>query len=65
MITVNGKELELKEPLTLEVFLTESHYNLKRVAVEMNGEIVPKNVYATTLLHNGDKLEVVSFVGGG
>lgn len=65
MITVNGKELELKEPLTLEVFLTESHYNLKRVAVEMNGEIVPKSVYATTLLHNGDKLEVVSFVGGG
>ena len=65
MITVNGKELELKEPLTLEVFLTESHYNLKRVAVEMNGEIGPKNVYATTLLHNGDKLEVVSFVGGG
>lgn len=65
MITVNGKELELKEPLTLEVFLTESHYNLKRVAVEMNGKIVPKSVYATTLLHNGDKLEVVSFVGGG
>lgn len=65
MITVNGKELELKEPLTLEVFLTKSHYNLKRVAVEMNGEIVPKSVYATTLLHNGDKLEVVSFVGGG
>ena len=65
MITVNGKEIELKEPLTLEVFLSESHYNLKRIAVEMNGEIVPKSAYSTTILHNGDKLEVVSFVGGG
>lgn len=65
MITVNGKELELKEPLSIEDLLTESHYNLKRVAVEMNGNIVPKSAYSTTILHSGDKLEVVSFVGGG
>lgn len=65
MITVNGKELELKEPLSIKDFLTESHYNLKRVAVEMNGNIVPKSTYSTTILHSGDKLEVVSFVGGG
>ena len=65
MITVNGKEIELKGSLTLENFLTESHYNLKRIAVEINGKIIPKSIYSTTILHSGDKLEVVSFVGGG
>jgi sulfur carrier protein len=38
---------------------------MKRIAVEKNGEIVPKAKYAETLLAEGDALEVVSFVGGG
>lgn len=37
----------------------------KRFAIELNGEIVPKSAHATTLLHDGDKLEVVVAVGGG
>ena len=37
----------------------------RRVAVEKNGEIVPKAEYSHTVLKNGDSVEVVSFVGGG
>lgn len=37
----------------------------KRIAVECNGEIVPKSQYATSMLKEGDKLEVVGAVGGG
>ena len=38
---------------------------MQRVAVEKNGEIVPKAEYSDTVLKNGDSIEIVSFVGGG
>lgn len=65
MITVNGKDIEIAESLTIQEYLEQNHYQLKRVAVEMNGQIVPKADYASVILYSGDKLEVVSFVGGG
>lgn len=65
MITVNGKETEVKLPVTAEEYLTESGYRISRIAVELNGEILPKRFYAETVLKDGDVLEVVSFVGGG
>ena len=40
-------------------------YNPKRIAVERNGEIVPKAAYGETILQDGDVIEVVNFVGGG
>ena len=46
-------------------YLEEASYDLARIAVECNGEIVPKRVYGETVLKDGDVLEVVSFVGGG
>lgn len=64
MIKVNGKEIEINE-ISLEEYLTDSKYDLKRVAVELNGEIVPKSSYNQVILHDGDHIEVVSFVGGG
>ena len=64
MIKVNGKEIEINE-ISLEEYLTDSKYDLKRVAVELNGEIVPKSRYNQVILHDGDHIEVVSFVGGG
>lgn len=64
MITVNGESLEF-EGKTVEEYLTFANYNLKRVAVELNGDIVPKAKYNEVVLHSGDVLEVVSFVGGG
>ncbi len=45
--------------------LTQMGFDAKRVAVEKNGAIVPRAEYETTSLQEGDKLEVVRFVGGG
>ena len=46
-------------------YLKSADYNPKRIAVERNGEIIPKSKYEETLLSDGDVLEIVSFVGGG
>ena len=62
---VNGKQVELKEKLTLEKFLESSGYALTKVAVELNGKIVPRKEYAATILQDTDVLEIVCFVGGG
>ena len=62
---VNGKEVELKERLTLDKFLESNGYALTKVAVELNGKIVPRKEYAATILQDTDVLEIVCFVGGG
>ena len=62
---VNGKQVELKERLTLEKFLESNCYALSKVAVELNGKIVPRKEYAATILQDTDALEIVCFVGGG
>ena len=64
MVKVNGIELELAGK-TVEQYLETTDYDRKRIAVERNGEIVPKAKYVETVLRDGDSLEVVSFVGGG
>lgn len=65
MITVNGKELSISTPLALSEYLASKQYETSKIAVELNGTIVPKSNYHATILHDGDHLEVVSFVGGG
>ena len=62
---VNGKQVELKEKLTLEKFLESNGYALTKVAVELNGKIVSRKEYAATILQDTDALEIVCFVGGG
>ena len=64
MVKINGEALE-KDGQVLAEFLANSKYNGKRIAVEINGEIVPKSHYSETILRNGDMVEIVSFVGGG
>ena len=64
MLTINGKEYELNGKTVLEA-LTELGYTEQRVAVELNESIVPKDQYSSTVLYEGDHLEVVRFVGGG
>ena len=65
MITVNGKGGTLTGPLSVADYLEQNNYQIKRIAVEMNGDILPKYSYSDTMLRDGDRLEVVSFVGGG
>ena len=64
MVKINGAELDLAGRI-LSDYLSEAGFNLSRVAVERNGEIVPKRLYRETVLADGDALEVVGFVGGG
>ena len=63
MINVNGKET--KKCKSLSVLLENSGFRRDRIAVEINGEIIKKSDYDKTVLNDGDKIEVVSFVGGG
>lgn len=65
MIIVNGKEINLTENTTVAEYLEQNQYQVKRIAVELNGDILPKYSYSDTMLKDGDRLEVVIFVGGG
>lgn len=62
---VNGQEVSISRDMTLEEFLRMKDYDVTRVAVERNLEIVPSNTFSQVILDNEDTLEVVSFVGGG
>ena len=64
MVKLNGEQRELSGKTVTEI-LNENGYDPKRVAVEVNLEIVPKSQYDSTILKDGDSVEVVSFVGGG
>lgn len=65
MISVNSENLNGLEGKTVSEMLKERGFKTVFVAVECNGKIIPKKDYDTAILHDGDKLEVVSFVGGG
>ena len=64
MIKINGKEYDYKEK-SLREFLDENGYKVQQIAVERNEEMIPKAEYKETILHSGDTVEIVSFVGGG
>jgi len=63
-IQINGEPRTI-EPMSLLELLGTLDINPARVAVERNRDIVPKREYETTLLADGDTLEIVQFVGGG
>ena len=64
-ITVNGEEKDVREGLTVEVLIKELGIRREGTAIEVNKEIVPKLRYGSTLLKPGDRVEIVTFVGGG
>lgn len=64
MVKINGESHDLAGN-TISEYLATTNYDPKRIAVERNGEIVPKAQYTETVLIDGDSVEVVSFVGGG
>ncbi len=63
-ITVNGEKRTI-EQISVLGFLETLNIDPRRVAVELNLDILPKDEYATTILRDGDLLEIVHFVGGG
>ena len=64
MVKVNGEERDIAGK-TIAEYLSTTNYGMKRIAVERNGDIVPKAAYTETVLADGDSIEIVSFVGGG
>ena len=64
MVKINGEDLDVSGKSVAE-YLSSAGFNFMRVAVELNGDIVPKSLYADTIFKDGDTVEVVSFVGGG
>jgi sulfur carrier protein len=64
-VTINGEPRQFNAPLNCAELLKELELAGKRVAVERNGEIVPRSRHAAERLADGDRLEIVVAVGGG
>ena len=64
-IRLNGEPYEIPEPLTVAGLLERLHIDARRVAVELNLEIVKRVRYESATINDGDEVEVVNFVGGG
>ena len=64
MVKINGKETDAACK-TISEYLESANFNPQRVAVELNSEIIPKTDYGTTVLKDGDEMEIVWFMGGG
>ena len=64
-IVLNGQPKTLADQITLAQLVEQLGFTGKRIAVERNGDIVPKSLYATVNLAAADRLEIVVAVGGG
>jgi len=62
---INGEEREFSAPVSIEVLMGQLGIDPRKVAVERNLEIVPKSTYAQVTVADGDRLEIVHFIGGG
>lgn len=64
MVKINGVDMDVSGR-TLAAYLSTAGYDCRRIAVEKDGSIVPKEQYAKVILKDNDIVEIVSFVGGG
>jgi len=64
-LQVNGKPVRLQEPTPLLEYLRDLGVDPRAIAVEVNGEILPRETYAGCTLAGGDRVEIVRMVGGG
>ncbi|EAH4571250.1 sulfur carrier protein ThiS [Campylobacter sp. 2352 PW] len=61
---INGQKLELKE-LRFMDYVKEKQLKIEFIALEINGEIIPRDKFENLILKENDKVEIVTFVGGG
>jgi sulfur carrier protein len=64
-LVINGEPRDFQTPLKVSDLVETLGFAGKRVAIERNGEIVPRSTYGNTVLLDGDQLEIVVAVGGG
>ena len=64
MLKINGKSVDAAG-VTIAQYLTRENFDSRKVAVEVNEEIVPKDKFADVTLQDGDVVEIIGFMGGG
>lgn len=64
-VTINGEEKQLDGPMSVAALLQSLNLAAPKVAVEHNLDIVPRAAYGDTVLSDGDRIEIVHFIGGG
>lgn len=64
-IQINGESREVSEQSTLSELVNELSLPPARIAIELNGEVVRRNDWVNAMVREGDRLEIVHFVGGG
>tara|TARA_B100000768_G_scaffold156804_1_gene154539 strand:- start:84 stop:302 length:219 start_codon:yes stop_codon:yes gene_type:complete len=64
-IQLNGKKITINQNFSLFDLLKKYKLNEKKIAIELNGLIITKNMYKKRLVKNNDKIEIVHFIGGG
>ena len=64
-IQLNGKILKIKENLSIKDLCKKYKLNETKIAIELNGIILPKDEYRKKKIKNRDKIEIVHFIGGG
>ncbi len=64
-VIVNGDPSDLPESITVADLVMQLGLNQRRIAVEVNRDIVAREAYGARLLHDGDVVEIVHFIGGG
>jgi sulfur carrier protein len=62
---VNGQDVQVPDGISVRSLLLKKKMELKGIVIELNGEILPPEQWSQTLLKADDRLEIVSFVGGG
>ena len=64
-IQLNGKKLKIQTNLTINDLIKKYKLKENKIAIEVNGVILPKNSYKNKKVKNNDKIEIVQFIGGG
>ncbi len=64
-LTINGKKITMEGGLSVDALLDKLNVPKKTIVVELGGKIIPREDHETTRLAEGDKLELIRFVGGG
>ena len=65
VITLNGERFELDQPVSVAGLLAKLAIDERRVAVEHNLTVLKRHTFESVLVHEGDRVEIVNFVGGG
>ncbi len=64
-IQLNGKKITINSNLSVKELIKNYKLKENKIAIELNGTIVPKNNYRKKKIKNNDKIEIVQFIGGG